>query len=384
VGRGAAHEDSGVIEAVLAAAASVTDVVAGQADAAEEQRRLPAETVAALVEAGLMRLCVPEKYGGPAVDPMTMVAAVETVARADGAAGWCAAIASTTSSMAAFLPVPVAERIYLPPGSVTGGVFAPNGSGVAVDGGYRVTGRWQWGSGTQHCQWITGGVRCDDDTFRLCFIPAEDVEFHDTWYTSGLRGTGSLDFSVSDVFVPLDYTFEPGRTRPVVDTPLAAFPNFALLASGIAAVALGIGRRAIDELAAMASGKHPQFSSRSLAEHPYTQIEIAKVDAGLRAGRSFLIESLAAAWQEASAGGSISVDRRVDIRLAGVHAVEAAVAATDTSYTLAGGSSLYSSHPLQRCLRDVHATTQHIMVAPKLYATLGRATLGLELDAGML
>jgi alkylation response protein AidB-like acyl-CoA dehydrogenase len=375
-----------VIESVLAAADGVIGVASQNAELAEERRRLPAETVAALVDAGLMRLCVPDKYGGPGVEPMTLVAALETVAAADGAAGWCAMIASTTSSMAAFLPVPVAEGIYGPADSVTGGVFAPavNGSGVAVDGGYRVSGRWQWGSGTQHCHWITGGVRCDDGTFRLCFAPAADVELHDTWYTSGLRGTGSLDFSVTDVFVPADHTIEPGITPPVVDTPLAAFPNFSLLAAGVSAVALGIGRHAVGELVALAGGKRPQFSSRSLAESPYTQIEIAKVEARLRAGRALLLEALSSAWDEASAGDAISVDRRVAIRLAAVHAVDAAVAATDAAYTLAGGTSLYSSHPLQRCLRDVHAATQHIMVAPKLYATLGRAVLGLDLDAGML
>ncbi len=208
-------------------------------------------------------------------------------------------------------------------------MFAPNGTGRVGDGGVHVTGRWPWGSGTQHCQWILGGTRCDDDTFRLCFFPATDVTFHDTWHSSGLRGTGSLDFSVEDAFVPDARTLQPGVTRPMIDSPLAAFPNFALLASGIAAVALGIGRRALDELVAMAAGKRPQFSSRSLAQSPFAQIELAKAEAGLRAGRAFLLDELATTWDRAVAGGRVELPNRIAIRLASVNATRAAVAAVD-------------------------------------------------------
>ena len=373
-----------VNRAVLDAAAGVVEVVRANADEAERARRLPESTVRALVEAGLMRLCVPADYGGPAADPMTLVAAVETVATGDGAAGWCAAIASTTSSTALVLPRHTAARIFGPPEVVTGGVFAPNGVGRAVDGGFRVSGRWQWGSGTQHCQWIVGGARCDDGTFRLCWFPAGEVTFHDTWYTSGMRGTGSLDYSVADVLVAADHTTQPGVTRPVVDIALARFPMFALLAIGIAGVALGIGRRALDELTALATDKRPQYASRSLAEQPFTHIEVSRAEARLRAGRALLLDELAAAWELASGGQSIDVPRRAGIRIAAVHATESAVAAVDTAYTLAGGTSVYDTSALQRCLRDVHTATQHVMVAPKLHATLGRSLLGLDIDPAML
>jgi alkylation response protein AidB-like acyl-CoA dehydrogenase len=254
-----------------------------------------------------------------------------------------------------------------------------------VDGaGVRVTGRWQWGSGTQHCRWILGGARCDDDTFRLCFFEADDVTFHDTWYTSGLRGTGSLDFSVEGVYVPAERTLQPGVTRPAVASPLAAFPNFALLAAGIAAVALGIGRRAIDELVALADDKRPQFSSRTLAQNPFTQIELARAEAGLRAGRALLLDELARTWSAVTAGGRVELAARTAIRLACVHATRTAVAAVDAAYTLAGGTSVYSSHVLQRCLRDIHVATQHIMVAPKLDETLGKLLLGLDADTTTL
>ncbi len=110
---------------------------------------------------------------------MTMVAAIEAVSTADGAAGWCSMIASTTSSMAAFLPEASAREIYGDRTSITGGVFAPNGHGVAARrngvAGFEVTGRWAWGSGTQHCRWVLGGASCDDGTFRLCLVPQTDV-----------------------------------------------------------------------------------------------------------------------------------------------------------------------------------------------------------------
>jgi indole-3-acetate monooxygenase len=365
---------------LLAAAAAVDDVVRTHADEAERIRRLPASTVQALTDAGLMRMCVPAAYGGPEADPMTLVEVIEAVSRSDGAAGWCTMIAATTSSMALFLSQETAKELFGDPAAVAGGVFAPNGVGTTDGDGFRVTGRWQWGSGTQHCQWIVGGTACDDGTFRLCFFPAREATFHDTWHASGLRGTGSLDFSVHEVMVPADRTIEPGVTRPTIDVPLAAFPNFALLAAGVAAVSLGIGRRALDEIVALAKGKRPQFSSRTLAESGFTQTEVARAEAGLRAARAFLLDELRRTWDVACASGRVDLAARIGIRLACVHAASAAVAATDAAYTLAGGTSVYDTNVLQRCLRDVHVTTQHLMVAPKLNETLGRLLLGLDAD----
>ncbi len=287
---------------LVAAAEAVSELVSANADEAEQLRRLPQSTVDALVEAGLMRMAVPAAYGGPEADPLTMLTAIETVARADGAAGWCTMIASTTSSQSLFLPPDTARSIYGDADVVTGGVFVPNGRGVVVDDHVTVTGRWPWGSGTQHCQWILGGTLCDDDTFRLCWFEQSDVTFHDTWHTSGLRGTGSLDFSVDGVAVPLDRTIQPGRSRRTIEIPLARFPNFSLLAAGVASVSLGIARRAIDELVALAEGKRPQFSSKTLAESPYTHVELARAEAALRSARAFLHDEVGRAWDRAVAG----------------------------------------------------------------------------------
>jgi indole-3-acetate monooxygenase len=369
---------------LLSAARDVSDVARSLAAEAEHDRRLPAATVAALADAGMFTLCLPVAFGGPGVSPVDLVDAVSEVARGDGAAGWCSAIASTTSSMAAFLVPEVAAEIFPSPATASGGVFAPNGRGVRVDGGYRVTGRWQWGTGTQHCTWIVGGAMCDDGSQRVCFFPAGDVEFHDTWHSVGMRGTGSLDISVDDVFVPEERTVVPGVGAVHVDEPLAHFPNFTLLALGIAATALGVARRALDELAELAGAKTPQFSSRTLAASGYAQTEFARAEAQWRAARSYLRTEVGAAWDLAVAGHAVPVGARVAMRLAAAHAATTCAGVVDAAWTLAGGSAVYETSVLGRCLRDAHVATQHIMVAPKLNETLGKFLLGADFDARMI
>jgi indole-3-acetate monooxygenase len=369
------------------AARGVAELIEAHADDGERLRRLPLPTVKALADAELMRMCVPAAYGGPEADAITLVEAIELIAHADGAAGWCTMIASTTSSMAAFLPADTARLIYGDRTAITGGAFAPNGKGVASrrDGaaGFEVTGRWAWGSGTQHCRWVLGGALCDDGTFRLCWVPQQQVVFHDTWYTSGMRGSGSLDYSVDAAFVPHEFTMQPGVTQPVADGALARFPNFTLLAASVSAVGLGIARRALDELIDLAQGKKPQFSSRTLAQSGFTQVELARADAELRAARAFLHDELALAWASASAGGVVSLVARTGIRQAAVHAATTSARVADTAFTLAGGTAVYDTSLLGRCLRDAHVVTQHIQTAPKLNETIGKLILGIDVDTSM-
>lgn len=373
---------------VLAAAADIAELIEAHADDAEAQRRLSMPTVDALTQAGLMRMCVPEAYGGPEVDPPTMLEAIATLAHADGAAGWCSMIASTTSYMSSFLPEDGAAEIYRDPSVVTGGVFAPNGRGTATErsgqAGFEVTGRWAWGSGTQHCDWVMGGTTCDDGTFRLCWFPRDDVRHHDTWYTSGMRGSGSLDYSVDSAFAPEHRTTQPGVTTPVVDCALARFPNFSFLASCVAAVGLGIARRSLDELNDTAEGKRPQYSKRTLAQSAFTQIEYARAEAAWRSARAFLFDEISSTWDAVTADGRATLDQRTGIRLAAVHAATTCASVADAAFTLAGGTAVYDTSVLGRCQRDAHVVTQHIQTAPKLNETLGKLLLGVETDTAML
>jgi len=359
----------------------VAELIEANADEGERLRRLPPASVEALTDAGLMRMCVPARYGGPEVDPVTLITAIETVAQADGAAGWCSMIASTTSSLSAFLPASTAEHIYGDPTVITGGVFAPNGTGTAQDpDGFSVTGRWAWGSGTQHCQWILGGANCSDGTFRLCWFPQSDVTFHDTWHTLGVRGSGSLDYSVDGALVPADFTMQPGVTAPVADSALARFPNFTLLAASVSAIGLGVARRALDELVDVAGGKKPQYSKRTLAHNGFTQVEVSRAEAKLRSARAFLLDELASAWQTAVSGAPVTVEQRTTMRLASTNAASVGAEVADAAFTLAGGTAVYDTSLLGRCLRDAHVVTQHIQTAPKLHEMIGKLLLGVEVD----
>lgn len=367
----------------MAAAERAAAVAEEHADEGDRLRRLPPPVVEALKDEGVLRMCVPASLGGPEVDPPTMLRVIERVARADGAAGWCVMIASTTSLLSHYVEPQRAQEIWGDPRHVTGGVFARNGIATKVEGGYRVTGRWLWGSGTQHCDWITGGAAGDGYNGSMWFTP-DQVTFHDTWHTSGLRGTGSLEYSVDDAFVPDDLASQPQVTGPLTESPLGAFPDMTLLAVGVAAAGLGIGRHALDAIIDLGGHKKPQFSSRTISQSGVSQAELARAEAALRSARAFLLDEVSQAWDTAVSGGRVDVEARGRMRLAGANAAEAAVRAADVAYTLGGGTSIFEQSPLQKCLRDAHVVTQHIMVAPRLYETLGKLHFGIDIDASMI
>ncbi len=281
--------------APLVAARALGPGVRAAADRIEHGRRLPDDVVTALAEAGLFRLCVPETLGGSESDPATLVAVVETIGAADGSAGWCVAIGATSGLLSGYLDEPVARAIYGPHAAISGGVFAPKGTATPVDGGYRVTGRWPFASGCQHCAWLMGGTLVVDGgkprllasgapDVRLMVFPAADATVIDTWSVAGLAGTGSHDIAVDDVFVPAERSVSLITDAPRESRPLYLFPVFGLLAIGIAAVALGIARAAIDELVVLAGGKTPTGGRKRLAERPMIQAQVAQAEALLRAG----------------------------------------------------------------------------------------------------
>jgi alkylation response protein AidB-like acyl-CoA dehydrogenase len=359
----------------------------------EQARRLPADVVDTLRDAGLFRLGVPVSVGGLEADVATLLRAIETVSEADGSAGWCVMIGATSGLVSAYLPRDEAAAIFRPQ-TVAGGVFAPQGRAVATADGYRVSGRWAFGSGVQHCDWVMGGCVVTDEAGprvlpsgipdpRMMLVARPDVEVIDTWDVSGLRGTGSHDFAFHDVLVPESRSVSLVTDRPREPGPLYRFPVFGLLALGIAAVGVGIARRAIDELVELAAGKTPQGSRRKAARRPMTQADAAKAEALWGSARAYLYETVEAAWDDACSG-EISLPRRARLRLAATNAARSCADAVDACYDAGGGSSIYASNPLQRLFRDAHTVTQHMMVAPATYELAGRVVLGVETDAEML
>jgi alkylation response protein AidB-like acyl-CoA dehydrogenase len=369
--------------------------VARRGDEIEQGRRLPPDLARRFAEEGFFGLCVPERYGGLERSARDMVRVIEEIAIADGAAGWCVMIGATTGLLAASLPDEWARHIYgRDAGVITGGVTAPTGRARPAEGGHLVSGRWTFGSGVQHSDWMVGGCVMTDGEeplpgahgmpeTRLMFFEPEQLVVHDTWHSSGLRGTGSHDFEVRDAFVPEGRSVLWGG-RPRLEGPLYQFPALGLLALGVAAVSLGIARRAIDELVALAGAKVPTGSRRTLANRPSVQRQVAEAESLLRSARAYVFEAIDAAWRVAERGEPVAGTVRLDLRLAATHATRQSAAAVDLAYRAGGATSVFESSPLQRCFRDVHVATQHIMVTDPTLELFGQVLLGVGDGRGRL
>ena len=363
----------------LAAVRAMGPSIGTRASEVEQGRRVPADVIDDLVGAGVFRLAIPASLGGIEAHPQQLVEVIEELARADGSVGWVAMIGAVTGMLGAYLPEAAAKEIYGDAGVITGGVFAPLGTAVAADGGgWVANGRWPFASGSQHSHWLLGGCIADADALALLF-DARDVEILDTWHVSGLRGTASHDMTVTDVFVPEERVLRVATMEPARGGPLYQFPFFGLLALGIAAVPLGIARRSIDELVALAGG-----GGRRSAKRSSVQGQVARAEAALRGARALLASEVAAAWSAAERDGAVPIRARALLRLACTNAARVSAEVTREMYDAGGGASLYDSSPLQRCFRDAHAATQHMMVAPPTYELVGRVLLGVDTDTSQL
>lgn len=375
------------VGAVLERLRAVAVDAGGRSDEIERNRTLPPDLAEALVDSGVFRLWVPRRYGGLQVDINTYLRAIEMCAYHDGATGWCVMIGGTTSLNSGWLPPHYAKEIYGDPKGVTGGFGRPAGTAVPTeDGGLRVTGQWPWGSGTEHCTWVGGGVLIVDedgepgklaDGTRAPFVyfKRDEITLLDTWHVAGLQGTGSTDYAVDGVVVPPGRWVSFGAGRPEVDAPLYRFSFLGALAVGVAAVTLGLAARAVDELIELGA-KVPDASRRTLAERPAVQAELARADAAVRSARAFVTETVSQCWESAE-HGPIGDEHKRLLRLAANNAVERSAAAVDLCYHAGGGTAVYRNSPLQRLFRDVHVATQHAMTAPRMLEPLGRMLFGL-------
>ena len=354
-------------------------------------RRLPGDLAADLIASGVFRACVPRRYGGDERAFVEVLDAIEEAAYWEGSLGWCAMIGATTSLLSGYLPPEWAEQVYGDARSCTGGYAAPVGRAIPVDGGLRVTGTWQWGSGTSHCTYVGGGTRLVDAagapaarsdglTAPFVLFAAGEVALHDNWDVMGLQASGSVDYEVAGVLVPEGRWVELATASPVADGPLYRLPFLGALALGVAAVLLGLARRAHDELVAIAATKRPAQSSRVLAERAVVQAEVATAEAGYESARAYVRQELATAWDGILGGGELTGEHRRRLRLAATNAAIRSAEAVDLMYHAAGGSAVFRSGALERVFRDAHVATQHAMVSPRLLEPLGRMALGLPTD----
>jgi alkylation response protein AidB-like acyl-CoA dehydrogenase len=369
---------------VVQRARDLAPTVRSYADQVDRERRLPAALVAELKAAGLFHALLPRDVGGLEVDPINSARIVEEVARADGSTGWCVMLAAQSCGFAGFLPKEEARTIYSN-GGIVAGTARPIGRAVAREGGYDVSGRWPFASGSTHATWFAGEcIIYDGDQKRLdadgnertkmLFVPASEVTIHDTWDTLGLRGTASNDFSIEHATVPESRGFQVLVDPPLHEWPLYRAEPLAFINHG--AHALGLAKGAIDCAIEIAGSKHG-WGGVLISETPRMQSAVAEASAIVGAASNYLYEASWALWQQALAGET-QKPLRATVRLATSNAARAGLQAIDLLHAAVGTSSIMSSSPLSRILRDMHTASAHVMIGTMTYEAAGRVLMGLD------
>ena len=372
-----------VWEAVI----SMRPVVEQARDEADALRRLPEVIEKAFVERDIYRLLLPQDLGGRELDPIAGFDLVEEVSNYDGSVGWNFAIGINSGMMAGVLPREIADPLFATADAAMAGSGPPQGRAVAVEGGYRVTGKFAWASGIYQAGWVMGGCFAfDGDEMRKgpqggpvvfhVLMPIEDVTILDTWKTGGMRGTGSTEFVAEDVFVPDARVFSMFGSEPTHPSPIYRLPttNFGFL---LTAVPLGIARATIAALIDLAERKKVPPPRVGLNEQPYTQYVVGKATAMVNAARLGVRDAFATMWREVREQGEATMPSRAALRGASVHAVEASIEAVQMCYRAAGGNALFESERFERALRDVNATGGHIVFQRAMMEDVGRAAMGL-------
>jgi alkylation response protein AidB-like acyl-CoA dehydrogenase len=377
------------LTALVDAARAIAPVVSSYRDETERSGRTPPPVVRALVDAGLFRMWLPAALDGWEADPATFFQVIEEVSAADGAVGWNLMNGACCGLMSVYLTRDAGRMIYGAPDAVIAGQIAPNGEAIAVDGGYRVSGRWSFGSGIQHATWIVGGcVIFDGDVPRslpsggraiiqVMTPPARVSVDESSWQVSGLRGTGSCDYTLDDVFIPSEHSFTFFVSETFYPGPLALLPR-TMFALSVSAVTLGIARGALERFAALAATAKAPGLSVPLCQRPDVQLAVARAEALIGAAHAYVRETSGSVWQTCREGERPSVKQRLRLRAASVVAPQMCADAVDVIWKAAGALAIREAHTLERDFRDIHAATQHLGVSEALLYDTGRGLLGLE------
>jgi indole-3-acetate monooxygenase len=369
----------------LEAIARLAPLIAGHRAAFDSERRLPDAVFDALAEAGLFRLWLPEALGGPQLSPADFMTVVEAASALDGSVGWLVGNGGGMSRIGGYLPEPVAREFFSNPRGFVTSATGAVGSAQKVDGGYRVTGRWPFGSGAHHASYFMGlasakGADGKDEPPLCCYFDRRDVVVHDTWRVSGLRATGSSDFEVREIFVPEPHTHVLMAPRPTQDGILYRLPAVSVFAWTVSVVPLGIARGAMNAFAELASRKARSGVSALLRDREIVQSNYGRADALHRAARAFLIDAMSELTAASAEGGPRLINARAVLRTACTHAAESAVRIVDLLAAETGAAAIFEASPVERFVRDVHAAVKHIAMNPNNYVVSGR--LGLGLDPG--
>lgn len=384
---------------LIARARTLAPMVAAAAARIETERQLPDDLVAALHEAQLFRMLLPRSLAGAELPPHIYVQAIEEIAKADASAAWCVAQTAVCSTAAASLDHATAAEIFGDPRAVL--AWGPPGRGraVAAPGGYRISGRWQFASGSRHATWLgahcpvmehDGKPRLDADgqpIGRTCIFPRAAASITDVWQVIGLRGTGSDTYEVNDLFVPAERTVAMFGRNPAEKReagPLYLFTVFHLYGASFAAVALGIARAALDAFVDLAKSKTPTGGRAVLRESAVVQSQVGLAQAQLASARVFLLHALRDIWDEAVNTGTLGIDRRIQLRMASTHASHQAKQVVDTAYHAAGATAIFESNPFERRFRDMHTVSQQAQSQAQVFEAVGQYFLGLPLHPRLI
>lgn len=382
-----------------ARARSLAPVIAASIPRIDADGKLPDDLDAALRTAGMYQLLLPRSCGGAELDPVTFAEIIEAVATLDASTAWVLGQVNGTAMSAAYVELDVAREIFAAPAGVlawgppAGG--APHNATI-VDGGYRISGTWQFASGSRQANWLGGAcLICDPDgsqrknangkpETRTVVFPKSSATITDTWHVVGLRGTGSDQYAVTDVFVPAGRTFQRDRGGWREPGPLYRLPSVYLHAVAFGAVALGIARASLDAFVELALHKKPSRGSfgQPLRENNAVQGRIGLAEAQLRAARAYLLSDARAGYAEAAemTDGLVGAEARIDMRTAATLAIGMSEQVVDIAYRLAGATAIFDAQPFERRFRDMHAVTQQISGHLSNYETLGQHRLGLPFD----
>jgi alkylation response protein AidB-like acyl-CoA dehydrogenase len=377
-----------------AKARALAPLIGDAAPGIEAERELADEVVAALHEAGLFRIMMPRWLDGGEAPPSVYVDVIETIARADASTAWCLSQMNVCAISAAYLGREAARDVFAAPGAALAWGSTTDAKAVAVAGGYRVSGSWEFGSGCHHATWLGGHIpvvepdgapRVGDDgqpVERTMLFPKEAARISDVWHVIGLRGTGSDRYTLDNVFVPEDYTItslfrwpDPARIRL---GPPYCFGGSSLYASGFACVALGNARGMLDGFVELSRSKVPRFGKNPLAENMVVQVAVAECDTRLESARVYLIQNLRECEAAARRRGALTMDERMKIRAAGTYSIRLATRVVEQLYELAGSTAIFEGNPFERRFRDAHTISQHAQGRIAHMETVGKHLLGIE------
>jgi alkylation response protein AidB-like acyl-CoA dehydrogenase len=375
------------IEQIWERVRALKPIIETYRDEGQTLHHLPDPVARAFVEANVYRLLLPVEYGGENIDPLTYGDLVEEVASYDGSAGWNFSIGSSTPLIFGDLSPSRLRAIFGTPDACVAASTSPLGRAIEVEGGYRLVGRFAWASGVHHARWVVAmGAVFDGETMQkstagtpiiLGFVmPRQDCTVLDTWQVLGMRGTGSTEFEVNNVFVPRDLVirfFHPGCRYP--------FPIFRMpptyFGYNHVSVMNGIARSALAALKTLELTKNSMTPPGGLRDDPQVQYAVAKAEAMIEANHLAVKEAFRLFWIPVLANESVPMEARARLRRAVAYAAESAVEAVQLCYRAGGGSAIYESAPFERALRDVNTAATHMAVRRLMIEEAGRVAFGL-------